>query len=260
MTPVVARPRGFVPDCLLPLPADGGRAEPEAELERLAATAPARLLAELDEARAAGPWRDVGRVPARWLAAYAGALRRLWSAASAYWRGAAAAIEREGERIGAAIARGCLASALQLVHASGTVGGDAWCLPGGSVHDLRLGGDGLVLVPRVAPARAPLITAASGRVLTHLVYPLVAPRPAAPVADPSSLDALVGRQRAVILRELERPRTAGRIAELLHAVPSVASHHVGALEAAGLVARERRGRHVLVSRTGRGTAVLSLYE
>jgi DNA-binding MarR family transcriptional regulator len=42
-------------------------------------------------------------------------------------------------------------------------------------------------------------------------------------------------------------------------VPSAATHHVTALEAAGLVTRERSGRHVLVRRTARGDALLELY-
>ena len=43
-------------------------------------------------------------------------------------------------------------------------------------------------------------------------------------------------------------------------MPSAATHHVSALEAAGLVRRERRGRHVVVRRTARGEALLALYE
>jgi DNA-binding MarR family transcriptional regulator len=48
--------------------------------------------------------------------------------------------------------------------------------------------------------------------------------------------------------------------EVLRAVPSAATHHVDALEAAGLVERYRRGRNVLVDRTARGEAPLELYD
>jgi DNA-binding transcriptional ArsR family regulator len=97
--------------------------------------------------------------------------------------------------------------------------------------------------------------------LTHVVYPVcdawrlldeTAPPPAA-------LDALIGTQRSRILRFLDRPATAGRLAEALLAVPSAASHHLAILERAGLVARERQGRRVLVHRTARGTDLLALY-
>jgi DNA-binding transcriptional ArsR family regulator len=78
--------------------------------------------------------------------------------------------------------------------------------------------------------------------LTHIAYPLsdiwrlldgAGPPPA-------GLEGLLGSQRALILRRLDRPFTAGRIAELLFAVPSAASHHIAILERAGLVARELR--------------------
>ena len=74
------------------------------------------------------------------------------------------------------------------------------------------------------------------------------------------LEALLGRQRARLLRELESPRGIGALAEVLLAVPSAATHHVGALEAAGLVIREREGRRVTVHRTARGSRLVGLYE
>jgi DNA-binding transcriptional ArsR family regulator len=43
-------------------------------------------------------------------------------------------------------------------------------------------------------------------------------------------------------------------------VPSGVTHHVRALESAGLITRERRGSNVLVHRSARGTALLGLYE
>jgi DNA-binding MarR family transcriptional regulator len=52
----------------------------------------------------------------------------------------------------------------------------------------------------------------------------------------------------------------GRLAEALGSVPSAATHHVHALEKAGLVLRERHGRHVLVRLTDRGQSLLALYE
>ena len=56
------------------------------------------------------------------------------------------------------------------------------------------------------------------------------------------------------------PRGIGTLAQLLLAVPSAATHHVGALEAAGLVVREREGRRVTVHRTARGSRLVALYE
>jgi DNA-binding transcriptional ArsR family regulator len=81
-----------------------------------------------------------------------------------------------------------------------------------------------------------------------------------PVSLPAGLVTLLGTQRALILRRLGHPLTAGELAEALAAGPSTASYHLSALERAGLVDRERRGRHILVRRTPRGTQLLDLYE
>jgi DNA-binding MarR family transcriptional regulator len=43
-------------------------------------------------------------------------------------------------------------------------------------------------------------------------------------------------------------------------VPSAISHHLHNLERAGLVRRTRHGRHVLVQRTTRGTALVNVYD
>ena len=78
--------------------------------------------------------------------------------------------------------------------------------------------------------------------------------------EPASLEGLLGPSRAAILRLLDTPTPAGKLAEALRLGPSGITHHVRGLEPAGLVARERCGRHVLVSRTTRGTRLLALYE
>ncbi len=80
------------------------------------------------------------------------------------------------------------------------------------------------------------------------------------VGEARHLEALVGRQRARLLLALDKPRTIGELAETLIAVPSAATHHVDALQAAGMVRRQRCGRCVLVYRTPRGTQLVGLYD
>jgi DNA-binding transcriptional ArsR family regulator len=80
------------------------------------------------------------------------------------------------------------------------------------------------------------------------------PRPTA------ALEALLGPQRAAIVRMLEEPCHAGAIAGRLQLTPSGVTHHLKALEAAGLVLRERDAQRVLVRRTARGALLLGLYE
>jgi DNA-binding transcriptional ArsR family regulator len=81
-----------------------------------------------------------------------------------------------------------------------------------------------------------------------------------PIVAPARLEALVGPQRARLLRTLHQPRTVGELARTLIAVPSAATHQVRTLEAAGLVIRERTGQRVLVHRTVRGSRLVELYE
>jgi DNA-binding MarR family transcriptional regulator len=79
------------------------------------------------------------------------------------------------------------------------------------------------------------------------------------MADEDPFEALLGWQRARILRGLDAARRPGQIAEALRMVPAGATHHLIRLEAADLLIRKRHGRHVLVERTLRGTALLDVY-
>jgi DNA-binding MarR family transcriptional regulator len=72
-------------------------------------------------------------------------------------------------------------------------------------------------------------------------------------------EALLGWQRARILKGLDVAQRPGQIANTLRMVAAGATHHLIRLEAADLVVRKRRGRHVVVERTARGTALLDLY-
>ena len=70
-------------------------------------------------------------------------------------------------------------------------------------------------------------------------------------------------QRVLAIQELDLrgalTQACNQIAEALRMVPAGVTHHLGRLEAAGLVIRKRRGRHVVVERTARGTALRGLY-
>jgi DNA-binding MarR family transcriptional regulator len=62
------------------------------------------------------------------------------------------------------------------------------------------------------------------------------------------------------MRALEQPVSNMALADAIRTAPSTATHHVTALEAAGLVSRDRSGRHVVVRRTARGEALVALYD
>jgi DNA-binding transcriptional ArsR family regulator len=255
----------LIPDRVSPPPSTFGRSIDD-ELAGVAETSPDALLADLADmsmpAVVMRRWTVVLHDPSRWLAAYVAAMRHAWSAVRAFWERAGPLFERELERVGTASARGAVPELLASLQPQWPVADGAWWVPCTSHHRLRLPPEGLVLVPMLAGPHARGLWEAGEDVVTHVGYPI----PGAhrlfdtPKANGSSLEALVGDQRARILRRLDRPATAGSLAELIVATPSAATHHLGALERAGLAARERHGRFVLVRRTARGTALLALYE
>jgi DNA-binding transcriptional ArsR family regulator len=113
-------------------------------------------------------------------------------------------------------------------------------------------------------------TAAAQRALPEVmggIHHRASPLPGVPqmldgdMARPSCpLEALLGPQRAAILRMLDRPCQAGDVARRLTLTPGGVTHHLKALEASGLIVRERDARNVRVHRTARGTLLLGLYE
>jgi DNA-binding transcriptional ArsR family regulator len=241
-----------LPGCVLPPRAREGTAALEQDLELIAATPPEVLAAQLNPD---GVWGAVARNPGPWLPAFVRAARRACAGLRGSWKGAAGLLDREAERVGVAALR---CTQPELIAA--LVPPAMWRLQGPAPHGAarapRLG-----MVPLLAGRRSAHARFIDGE-LTHIAYPL---HDAWRLFDggarpPAALEALLGVQRALILRELDRSMTAGQIAGALRAVPSAASHHLTILERAGLVERERRGRHVVVRRTARGSEILALYE
>jgi DNA-binding transcriptional ArsR family regulator len=260
----------LIPHCVTP-PQMAFGTSIEDELDQVAATEPEVLLAELCEMpideEMEREWSIARNNPRRWLAAYVNAVWRVWTAVLPRWERAVPLLERELERVGTAWARGAVIELVTSLQPAWPVDGEAWRLPPmGGYPKLRIAPAGLVLVPILAGPKSRGLWEADPEeatdVITHVGYPL----PGAdrlcdhPRANGTSLEALIGEQRALILRRLDRPATAGEIAELIVATPSAATHHLSALERSGLAARERQGRFVMVRRTARGTALLALYE
>ena len=236
-------------------------------LEAVAAVDPAALARSVEVAlragHAAGPWRPVAADPARWLRTYVTALRRAWTAFEPLWTRSAGLLDREVERVSVALAHGAGVELIAERFAPCSLDGDDLLLPSHTATGGRLRvGQSLQLQPLLVPPPAGGWTDDYADVCLAIRYSV--PN-AWRVFDgeppsPASLAALLGPQRASILLHLEAgAATAGELAALLHGVPSMASHHVRALERAGLVTRERHGRHVRVHRTARGTELVELY-
>jgi DNA-binding transcriptional ArsR family regulator len=254
---------GYIPDCLVPVPATFGPSFEEA-LERVATTTTEVVIADLGaDGLLESPWAAMARHPRPWLAAYAGAMQRAWGAVRPLWDRATPLLEAEVDRIGGALVRGTFDVLLDSLYPKGRVRDDRWYVgPPGYQYAVAIA-PGMVLAPIVAGPRWAFLGDRDGLV-KNLMYPLPGARrvanPDVRIANGDALTALLGAPRAGIVRRLDRAVTAGELAEATRLVPSAISHHLHHLEQAGLVRRVRHGRHVLVHRTARGTSLVNLYD
>lgn len=238
--------------CILPHRSATGLAKTEEDLERIASL-PAELLVE--QLPSDGHWGAVARDPVRWLDAFTRAVRRACQGLRGPWADAAGLLDREAERVGVAAVRGAQRELI-----GGRFPPGMLRLEGRKPHGSELR-DCVGMVPLLAGPRSTHVWFIDGK-LTHIAYPLpgawrLLDRDAPP---PAALEALLGPQRALIIRKLDRPTTSGALADALMAVPSAASHHLAILEQGGLVERERQGQRIVVRRTARGTELLALYD
>jgi DNA-binding transcriptional ArsR family regulator len=254
---------GWHPSCAIPTP-EAPAASVDDELDRLRSIPIEVIEAEVDGLRD-GPgkpnWMLARRGAARWRRAYIDALARAWEGYAPVWDRAASALDREIERLGAGVAMGAVGELLTSVHPRSHVVGDEWRIRSDYTRQMSLADGPLCLTPVIHPTRRVLLHDDDHDGLCAISYPLPGfdPYREPDLTSPLALAGLLGARRAMLLQRLDRPLTIGALAELLHAVPSAATHHVQALARAGLVQRERAGKHVLVRRTSRGTALLELY-
>jgi DNA-binding MarR family transcriptional regulator len=250
-----------------PLLVAAPRASMREELERLAATPPEALRRAVERAsksgRPTGPWMHLHRDPAAWLEDYVAGVRAIWAEVRPIWANAHDRLAREAEHlevISGLGSAGHLAAGRAL---PGRAERDALVLPSHTETSGRLTMSGSVqVVPLLADVPAGSWGDDCGQRLLSLRYPLLPSRTAeadAPLA-PDSLEALLGSARAAVLLALDDRRGPGDVAERLLLTPSGVSHHLGALESAGLVTRTRLGRRVAIRRTGRAIALLALYD
>lgn len=254
LAPLVKTAPEQIPSCLCILTHRTATGSPplDEDLERIAAIPPELLMSQLP---AGDGWTPVARDPQRWLEAYVRSLRRACDGLHDPWTSATDLLERETERVGVAALHGAARELVASLVPSTVLKLEAPCLScEGHPRRLRL-------VPSLAGPGSTHVWLVGGE-LTHIAYPISNAWRLLERRDqsPAALEALLGHQRALILRHLDRPMSPGRLAEALIAVPSAASHHLAILERAGLVERERQGRNVLVRRTERGTGIVSLYE
>jgi DNA-binding transcriptional ArsR family regulator len=258
----LAAPYHRWPDCIAPRPDPGARSVDDV-LEELADTPADTLLRDLAAERLDDleEWQPAARNPRTWVLVYTESLRRVWEVVGPTWSRGAQRLEQEAERVETAAARGAQPELLAGLFPPAPVRDDALLLPGVLPRHLRIPRAGLVVIPMLAGPEACARYHDANANLTHFAYPIPEAHELERAVSPDSeLDALLGRPRASILRELDRPATPGELARTISAVPSAVTHHLHALERAGLVVRHREGRHVIVDRTARGSTLLALFE
>ncbi|WP_330262101.1 winged helix-turn-helix domain-containing protein [Streptomyces griseorubiginosus] len=237
-----------------------------AQFTQLADLSPDTLLDELEtEFDGAVPpqWRLVVERPQQWIHAYARLLQCVWQEFHPIWKNAEGLIRRETERVGAALVQGCAEAILQGLSERFRLVDGSLRLPDPQGETYALDGRRLVLVPVVSGPGASMF-ALDRPDLVWIGYPMPGigrlwDTPATATAskkDPLSL--VVGQLRAAILRVTAHSLTMGELAVLLNCSPANATHHCSHLVDAGLLERHREGRHVRISRTERGEAVVGL--
>ena len=195
-------------------------------LQRLAAIPGSALLEALESDRDLTPsraWDAVRRDPDRWLDGYVDALFRGWRGLEPLWRSSTGLVEREEERVIAAVGRGVSAAQLvnELTPAGSLCGGDLRVTGGVEQRQLRVGHRGLAVIPMVAGSRASTVSAPR-EFLEWIAYSLPDAWRAfdGQAPPPASLQALLGVQRTAVLERLDRPLAAGRLAEVLGFTPA----------------------------------------
>jgi DNA-binding transcriptional ArsR family regulator len=229
------------------------------ELERVRATPPDRVIAEITRTYPGGVPQDGRRFvddPAGTLAELAEQMRAFWDAALApWWTSIAALLESEiASRARRLVAVGAQAAFTDLHPTVYWDQGSLYVRPTKKAPaDVDLAGRGLLLVPAVFtwpnvwPRTDPPWDPA-------LVYP---PPGIADLWMPDGrrddgLESLLGRRRAQVLLELDRPTSTLELARRMGVSAGSVSEHLTILRRAGLVTRRREGRRVIYARTATG--------
>jgi DNA-binding transcriptional ArsR family regulator len=254
------------PDVLTIGAGQPGVASLDDELDAILSTDPDQFVASLENGwgQAAPSWLSAKRNPERWIHRYVDTMRRAWQVTEPLWTAARGRLDREVERVGAAVALGAVAECIVTLDRRGAIEGDEWrfsdrAVDGPSRWHLS---DAFVVSPLVVEEGVVFhVDDDDESALTHMSYPLPGAWRAFDhdAALPESLDGLLGAQRARILLRLDQPATAGEIAEAMYATPAAATYQLRMLERAGLVSRHRNGRAIRVERTPRGTALIELF-
>jgi DNA-binding transcriptional ArsR family regulator len=260
----LAPPGRYLPGFLFPAPTAPRPALAD-ELAAVAASPPAIVRAELDklcDGRALpSVLQPLYEDPAGQLPTVAEALRRYWEVAVLpVWPRLQAVCALDLTYRMERFAEGGLARVLGDLHPELAMDGDRLRIdkPHHCHHRFDLAGAGIVVMPCafIWPSLMVECCEVDRPVLTYPTRGVAEQweEPSAEEADP--LSALVGRTRAVLLANLDLPRTTTQLASELGLSPPAVSQHLKILKDTALVTARRRGRMVLYQRTRTATALL----
>ena len=244
--------------------ADASVADQAARLRDLPAAALIGELQAADGGHDCPPhWRAAADQPRRWLKSMADASLDTWAVAGPRWQAAGPLLDREIRRVGTAAVRGGMAALLNSLHRGlsyhdGTFTFAPPCDPRLTFGPLGpVGPRRLALLPMIA-GRDALLFSFERPDVCYIGYPLPQPRPGAQATADSALATILGPVRAAILQALRQQLTVNDLAVAVHCAPTTATYHLHQLAAADLIAREKSGPSVRVSRTARGDELVDL--
>lgn len=267
----LVRPRGYLPDFLLPVPATRSPGF-DAGLRQIAGTDPGIVAAELAHL-ARHPIAQQGPGRAARVELLAGladhpeaALRRILPELERYWKIALAPYWQRIRAVPQAdlafrleqLAAGGVGQLLGTLHPSVTFDGDTLHIAKYYEGHAELGQRGLILVPCAFAWPDVIVRTADPQpMLTYTPRGLgrlwESQRPAAP----APLAGVIGETRASLLGHLDLPMTTTELAGRLDLSAPTVNGHLKALQAAGIVAARRDGRSVRYTRTPLGDDLLN---
>jgi DNA-binding transcriptional ArsR family regulator len=251
----LVRTGGYAPDFLTPPPAPSQRPL-EAELADVRATPADRVHMELELAFRGRP------LPARvnvaladgeqvFLMRVAEALVRFWYAAmEPWWPATRAVLEDDIAYRGRLLTRH--GAAVALGQMDRTMRWEDSCLEiaAPTTVDADWASDGVILSPSLfgGPRVYYILQPWNQTVIFYPARNVLNDRAPWPNDEGRGTIELIGHTRAMILAQLDQPRSTTELAARLGLSPSTVSHHLGVLHRAGLLDRSRDGREVLYSR------------
>jgi Family of unknown function (DUF5937)/Helix-turn-helix domain len=251
--------RGYQPDFLSPPPA-GPFTEIDAELDRVRATAPERVAAELDlslgapAGRAARHGPELAADPAQVRDLLAAMLRRAWSAlVEPWWPQLREVLDADITFRARQLADAGVSVTLNDLDPKVSWRDGVLRIAITARENLDVAGETLVLIPNVFgwPAAAvafdPPAVTYPARSIARLWQP--------PAQSGGDLARLIGKTRAALLTALAEPASTTGLAARCQIPVSSASEHLAVLRATGLVATTRTGRFLVHQRTPLGVAL-----